>query len=55
MFTNADMLELETLGPLTKLAPGASVEHVERWTLYSGAQLDIITDEAIDALLLDKL
>lgn len=32
-FTNDDMLEVETLGPLTKLAPGASVEHVEIWTL----------------------
>ena len=32
-FTNGDMLEVETLGPLTKLAPGASVEHVEIWTL----------------------
>ena len=27
-FTNADMLELETLGPLVDLSPGSSVEHV---------------------------
>src|SRR5262249_11422256 len=26
-FTNEDMLEVETLGPLVKLAPGQSVEH----------------------------
>jgi hypothetical protein len=32
-FTNDDMLEVETLGPMTKLAPGDSVEHVEIWTL----------------------
>lgn len=32
-FTNEDMLEVETLGPLTKLAPGDSVDHVEIWTL----------------------
>ena len=33
-YTDAGMLELETLGPLTRLAPGASVEHVEAWTLH---------------------
>lgn len=33
-FTNADMLEVETLGPLTQLQPGASVEHVEDWFLF---------------------
>jgi len=33
-FTNADMLELETLGPLVDLQPGAAVEHVERWHLF---------------------
>ncbi len=30
------MNELETLGPLTKLAPGKSVEHVEHWALFAG-------------------
>jgi hypothetical protein len=35
-FTNADVLELETLGPLEPLAPGASVEHVEHWHLFRG-------------------
>lgn len=33
-FTNEDMLEMESLGPLTKLAPGHSVEHVENWELF---------------------
>jgi hypothetical protein len=28
-FTRHDMLEIETLGPLTKVAPGAVLEHVE--------------------------
>ncbi len=32
-YTNGDMLEVESLGPLTKLAPNATVEHVERWYL----------------------
>jgi len=35
-FTNAAMLELETLSPLTRIAPGAAVEHVERWSLAAG-------------------
>lgn len=32
-FSNERMLEVETLGPLTTLAPGKSVKHVETWTL----------------------
>jgi len=34
LFVNSQMLELETLGPLTRLAPGGSVEHCETWRLY---------------------
>jgi len=33
-FTNADMLEVETLGPFVHLQPDASVEHVEYWFLF---------------------
>jgi hypothetical protein len=33
LFTNGDMLEVETLGPLTSLAPGSSVTHTEVWSL----------------------
>ena len=33
-FTNHEMLEIETLGPLTKLEPGATVEHTEEWRLF---------------------
>jgi hypothetical protein len=32
-FSNADMLEIETLGPLVELAPGAAAELTERWEL----------------------
>jgi hypothetical protein len=35
-FTNEDMLEMESLGPLSTLAPGQSVGHVERWELFGG-------------------
>jgi len=33
VYTNSEMLELETLGPLSELTPGASVDHVEAWEL----------------------
>lgn len=35
-FTNEDMLEMETLGPLTNVKPGGVVQHVERWELFAG-------------------
>jgi hypothetical protein len=35
-FTNHEMLELETLSPLRRIAPGHSIEHVERWRVASG-------------------
>jgi len=31
LFTNEYFLEVETLGPLVWLEPGASVDHVETW------------------------
>jgi hypothetical protein len=36
-FTNADFLEVETLGPMTKLEPGKGVSHVENWSLHKAA------------------
>lgn len=34
VFANAEILELETLGPLVRLQPEAMVEYVERWFLF---------------------
>jgi hypothetical protein len=51
-FTNADFLELETLGPLTTLAPGQSVSHTERWTAHRGLTLNAWSDEELDAVVL---
>jgi len=48
-FTNADILELETLGPLTTLAPGQSVSHTERWTAHRDVKLSAWTDDELDA------
>jgi len=36
LFTNADMLEAESLGPRVTLAPGQKAEHVEDWHLLPG-------------------
>ena len=33
MFTNHEFLEVETLGPLSNVEPGASISHVEHWSL----------------------
>lgn len=33
-FSNEDMLEVETLGPLVTLKPGRSLKHVETWQLF---------------------
>jgi hypothetical protein len=36
VFTNGQMIELETLSPLTRLEPGQALQHVEHWTLFEG-------------------
>jgi hypothetical protein len=51
-FTNADILELETLGPLTTLAAGQSVSHTERWTAHREIRVSAWTDEELDAVVL---
>lgn len=54
VFVNGDMLEIESLGPLTALAPGATVEHVETWHYAAG--LPAATDSAgLDQILLPLL
>jgi hypothetical protein len=54
-FTNNEFLEIETLGPMTKVPPGKSVEHVEHWSLHRNVQLSEFTDAAIDQALLPLL
>src|SRR5262249_50034719 len=34
-FSDAEVLEIESLGPLTRLEPGAKVESVEEWELFA--------------------
>jgi len=54
-FTRHDMLEIETLGPITKVAPGATLEHIEHWSLHAGITIPEWTDAALDAVLLPLL
>ncbi len=54
-FTNNEFLEIETLGPLTKVQPGQRVEQVEHWSLYRNVSLPAITDDDIDQILLPRL
>lgn len=54
LFTNSDMLEVETLGPISMVEPGGFVEHVERWSLYRDVEVED-TDESIDDNVLRKI
>ena len=47
-FTNNEFLEMETLGPLTRVQPGQTVEQVEHWSLHRNVKLPAVTDEDID-------
>lgn len=51
-FANNDFLEMETLGPLTKVLPGHTVEQLEHWGLYRNVVLSDWNDEALDRVLL---
>jgi hypothetical protein len=53
-FTNPDMLEVESLGPLVRLEPGAAVELTEHWELYGGLG-DARDESSIDANVRPKL
>lgn len=48
LFANEEILEVETLGPLTKLKPGGTLEVVEEWELFTG--LPAFTPKNDDAI-----
>jgi hypothetical protein len=51
-YCNPRFLELETLGPLTTLAPGGAATHRETWAVY--AEVSVDPDEvAVEALVAD--
>ncbi|MFO0590402.1 MAG: hypothetical protein U0441_22860 [Polyangiaceae bacterium] len=45
-FTNDQFLEIETLSPLVRIAPGHHAEHVERWSLFTAQVGDTEDDIA---------
>jgi len=48
-FTNNLFLEMETLGEISEIAPGATVEHAETWALYKEEKPDF-DENKIDEL-----
>lgn len=54
-FANGDFLEMETLGPLEEVPPGAALTHTERWTLHRDIHLSGWTDEKIDTVIMPLL
>lgn len=54
-FTNNEFLEMETLGPLTNVLPGKTVEQVEHWALYRDVKPAGLTDEELTRVLLPFL
>ncbi len=54
-FTNADFLELETVGPLRAVKQGETAEHTEHWTLHKNVKISAWTDAELDRVLLPLL
>jgi hypothetical protein len=52
-FTNTDMLELETLGPLVKIEPRGAVDYTENWFLFKGVPVPA-NDADVDVSILPK-
>ncbi len=44
-YTAGKFLELETLGPMSRLEPGASISHEERWSLFKDVKDAAADDE----------
>lgn len=54
MYTCENFLEAETLSPMYKVAPGETIEHVERWSLYDNVERPAANDEETLAKIMDK-
>lgn len=50
-FTNENILELESLGPVEQILPGHSIQHLETWTLFRDLA-PLQTEADVDRLLL---
>jgi hypothetical protein len=54
-FTNEQFLEMETLGELSDVRPGGSLEHREQWSLHKNVKIPSWSDGDIDRALLPLL
>jgi len=50
-FSSPEFLELETLGPLTRVEAGKTIEHIERWSLHKNVKIASWTDAELDRVL----
>lgn len=50
IFTNQNMLEIETLGPMSLVEPGTTVEHTEEWSLHRVPDLSSATDAQLSEI-----
>ncbi|HVN80941.1 MAG TPA: hypothetical protein VMW38_18270 [Terriglobia bacterium] len=53
-YTSASFMEIESLGPLVRLEPGQSTEHVERWILFRGVDVGS-TEASLDAAIAPRI
>ena len=53
IFTNSEILELETLGPIKRIAAGATIMHEESWVVFSGVNLAEAREDKILLAALD--
>lgn len=52
-YVNGDLLEIESLGPLSEIAPGCNVEHSEHWLIANlKERLNVDDETSVDASLL---
>jgi hypothetical protein len=55
LFASDEMLEIETLSPLTKLGPGLWLEHREYWSLHQVLNTTNWNEETLDCILIPLL
>jgi len=54
-FTNAEFLEMETLGPLVSVEPNQVIAHHETWRLFRDVSVSEWTDSELDRVLVSYL
>ena len=53
-YTAGAFMEIETLGPISRLEPGQSAEHTERWFLFKDVNIGT-TEASLDAAILPRI